>query len=313
MNKHFLVIDDSELNLILASSLLTKLGITSDTVSGALEAYERLSETHYDMILIDFLMPDIDGAEATQYIRSMNTNAFPAQYYKNIPIIALSADVSDEERATLLSAGVNRILNKPIQSDLLKATIDELISAGRTGMEIKGIDSSVLEDMLEPDFAEFLELLKLFYEDIPGKQKRIRTSYTSRNYEAYTVEVHKIKGEALIIGASSVADLAKKLEFAGKAYTGVYDNGLSAEDNLSFIRGNTSVLLDKLSELKDNIKPFIESHEEQAQPDSSATDSELKSRILRYTGFALNALEDKDYELAKNWLVEISEVLNCSN
>jgi CheY-like chemotaxis protein len=80
-----------------------------DTAFSGLEALDMVQETKYDIIFMDHMMPMMDGVDATRLIREL-----PGEYYKNVPIIALTANVVGDVRSMFLECGMNDFLAKPL-------------------------------------------------------------------------------------------------------------------------------------------------------------------------------------------------------
>ena len=104
-----LVVDDNEINRLIASELLATLLIKVDTAEDGARAVEKVQETEYDLILMDHIMPVMDGVEATQAIRKLE-----GDYYQNIPIIALTGNMGKEHQEEYLRIGMNDVTAKPI-------------------------------------------------------------------------------------------------------------------------------------------------------------------------------------------------------
>ena len=119
-----LVVDDNELNLTVAYGLLRIHGIKSDKAASGPEALEMIGKTKYQLIFMDQMMPDMDGLETTARIRAMGGR------HKDVPIIALTANAMAGARETLMSAGMNDFLSKPIQRDELSAILAKWVPIG---------------------------------------------------------------------------------------------------------------------------------------------------------------------------------------
>ena len=115
---NILVVDDVGVNRLLAEKMLTKRGAKVTLASSAFEAIERLSATPcpYDLVLMDIVMPEMDGIEATQIIRR-------DLHLETLPILALTSGVLEEERERAMNAGMTDFISKPIQFNQLFATI----------------------------------------------------------------------------------------------------------------------------------------------------------------------------------------------
>ena len=102
-----LVVDDNPANLQLAGELLTDLGVEIELAASGLQALELFTEDKFDLIFMDIQMPEMDGLETTQRIRSLETDG------KHTPVIALTAHAMLEQKSQLLLAGLDDCLNKP--------------------------------------------------------------------------------------------------------------------------------------------------------------------------------------------------------
>ncbi len=108
-----LLVDDIDINLIVGEAILNHYEIKPDMVLSGAEALKMIAQKRYDMIFMDQMMPDMDGVETTEKIREYD------EYYKNVPIVALTANVLSGVEQTLLAAGFSDYLSKPIDSDLM--------------------------------------------------------------------------------------------------------------------------------------------------------------------------------------------------
>ena len=119
MTKNILVVEDDFANQQVAVLFLKKLGYEVDLAENGSVCLEKISEKVYDLILMDCQMPVINGFEATEKIRtSVNAN-------QSTPIIALTANLINGIDQKCLKAGMNGVLNKPINMDTLRKTVEE--------------------------------------------------------------------------------------------------------------------------------------------------------------------------------------------
>ena len=122
---HILVVEDNELNAEIARCLLEERGFKVDHAGDGAQAVERIGNTPpgtYDVILMDIMMPVMDGLEATRTIRSMER-----EDCHTIPIIAMSANAFDDDLKKSVECGMNGHLSKPVEVDKLYQTLDEVI------------------------------------------------------------------------------------------------------------------------------------------------------------------------------------------
>ena len=106
-----LVVDDNNINRLLIKKVLSKWGARSDFAENGLQAVEKLKNSKdFDAVLMDVYMPEMDGIEATKVIRALDD-----QYYKDLPIIALTASLLSTERHQIDAAGMNDYILKPFE------------------------------------------------------------------------------------------------------------------------------------------------------------------------------------------------------
>jgi CheY-like chemotaxis protein len=126
-----LLVDDMETNLLVAEGLLSPYGMTIDLCRSGAEAVLMASNTHYDLIFMDHMMPGMDGVEATKAIRALN-----GEGYKTVPIVALTANAVTGMREMFLENGFNDFVSKPIDLACLEGVLsrwlpEEKIKEGR--------------------------------------------------------------------------------------------------------------------------------------------------------------------------------------
>jgi CheY-like chemotaxis protein len=127
-SNNILIVDDSLINRLAAASMLKKLGYTSGKAENGRLAIKALVDGRYDLVLMDCQMPVMDGYDATMTIREL-----PPPYCR-IPIIAVSSDVTAENRKKCEEAGMNDFLPKPY----LIEELDEIISLWIPAWDRKG-------------------------------------------------------------------------------------------------------------------------------------------------------------------------------
>lgn len=131
-----LLVDDVELNRVAATGLLEHEGHQVTTAKSAVEALELIKARDFDAVLMDIHMPEMDGLTATQHIRQFNE---PEK--AGVPVIALTANASIEQRDEYLKAGVDGVVAKPLDIDQLLQTMNEL--TGNTEGAQKENDSAL--------------------------------------------------------------------------------------------------------------------------------------------------------------------------
>lgn len=222
-----LIVDDNSINLTVAQGLLEPLNMQIDTALSGNQAISKISETMYDLILMDHMMPEIDGVETTRIIRRFHSE------YNDVPIIALTANVIGDVKKMFIKEGMNDFVAKPIEVRMLINAIrhwlpkDKINKHSGTSVQMPAKKAVVLPDIPELNIKGALKLLgseELFmtvladyYHAIPKKLKLIQTYMDSKKWHDYTVEVHALKSASRQIGADDLSDRAAALEAAGNA------------------------------------------------------------------------------------------------
>jgi CheY-like chemotaxis protein len=115
-----LVVDDNDINLIIAENVLRSYGAEVSTASSGSEAVELIKKNDYDMVFMDHMMPEMDGVDATRIIR-----ALAGGKYAKLPIVALTANVVGDVRDMFLQSGMNDFLSKPMEANEIERVLKE--------------------------------------------------------------------------------------------------------------------------------------------------------------------------------------------
>ncbi len=129
---HILLVEDNIINQKVAQSMLNKLGYKADVVANGLEAIHALELINYDLVLMDCLMPEMDGFEATAIIRNPESKVLN----HNVPVIAMTANAMKGDREHCIEAGMNDYLKKPVKKDELSVIIDRWYSPEAHGQRV---------------------------------------------------------------------------------------------------------------------------------------------------------------------------------
>jgi CheY-like chemotaxis protein len=124
-NKKILIVDDDDINQMVLSGMLKKKGYQYDTASNGYEALEKINQTEFAVIIMDCLMPELNGFEATRRIRKMEQTG-ELNYFT--PIIAVTAKTKKVDIERCLKAGMDDFIGKPVQIETLVAIIQKHIS-----------------------------------------------------------------------------------------------------------------------------------------------------------------------------------------
>lgn len=122
-NVNVLIVDDNKVNLIIAQKLLSKMGFHSEVAPGGKEAIQILKKSKFDLVFMDLQMPIMNGLQATTAIR----NEEAGHDNKNIPIVALTANTTADDRLKCSQVGMDGFLTKPYQPKLLEESIKRFV------------------------------------------------------------------------------------------------------------------------------------------------------------------------------------------
>jgi PAS domain S-box-containing protein len=213
-NIKVLVVEDIMLNQLLMKTLLDDFGFDRDIASNGLIAIEKLKEKSYDIILMDLQMPEMNGFEATRYIR--NT------LHSKIPIIALTADVTTVDLDKCKEVGMNDYIAKPADERLLYSKIVGLVAkpmpiiaenADNDSKAIKCIDLTYLSQFTKSNPKIIMEMIMLYLEQTPPLVALMKESFLTKDWDTLQAAVHKMIPSFSIVGIHvDFTNMAKTLK-----------------------------------------------------------------------------------------------------
>lgn len=202
-NLKVLVVEDIPLNQLLMRTLLDDFGFDCEITSNGRIAVEKLKTTSYDIILMDLQMPEMDGFEATKYIRSV--------LKLEVPILALTADVTSVDVEKCRAVGMNDYLAKPVDEKLLYTKIVSLVKKNQLNKNqavikkvesenIRCIDLNYLNERTKSNPVLMLEMISLYLEQTPPLITAMKVSFQNRDWDMLGKVVHKIIPSFSIMG-----------------------------------------------------------------------------------------------------------------
>ncbi len=242
---HILLAEDNSTNQQIMVALLDKLGCRADTVTNGRDAADALTQTAYDLVLMDVQMPEMDGLEATRQIRNSQLPILN----RNVPIIALTAHALARDRDLCLAAGMNDYLSKPVSPQVLAQKLDQWLPpdpvAPSNQEAVPGAGSgkppanpgqtaavfnraAFVEGMMNDD--SLVQMIQAnFLADVPGQIATFRELVARGEAKSAGALAHKIKGAASYVHADALWSVAADLEKAGEAgNVAVLENGAAA-------------------------------------------------------------------------------------
>ncbi|OAV92343.1 hypothetical protein PTTG_02259, partial [Puccinia triticina 1-1 BBBD Race 1] len=121
--RKILLVDDNPINVQLGARLIGLLGYEVDSAADGYEAVTKACGSNFDLILMDCQMPGLDGLSATRKIREYEAHFPSRECSRPVPIIALTANVSESDQADCRESGMDGFLPKPLQINVLKSTL----------------------------------------------------------------------------------------------------------------------------------------------------------------------------------------------
>ena len=267
-----LVVDDNSMNRSVVKALLKQTKVGIDMAENGKQAVEMCDTKAYDLVLMDHLMPVMDGVEAFRAIRS---NELGPNYHT--PIVILTANAVAGMKQTFLDEGFDGFLSKPVQGELLEATLmkylpKELVTIVERD-EDSGAEESerlqILKDTIERlDFIELsledamqfssgqvvdaLDNMKGYLTESEDVRKNLTDEYERGDWNNFKIHVHALKSTSRIIGAVHLGYLAEQMELA------------SGREDEAFLHEHMSELMDEYKEFCGCLRELLNQPEVQA-------------------------------------------------
>ncbi|MBR4575498.1 MAG: response regulator [Lachnospiraceae bacterium] len=249
-----LVVDDNAMNLNVIKGLLKATKIFVTTASSGEECLEKIRNSRFNVVLLDHMMPGMDGVETLEKIRVD---------HPDLPVYALTANATAGEEF-YISKGFNGYLAKPIDSAELERTImkhlpekmmmkataddavDDLTEIPGNMEWIKNAEGITVDDGIRNSggISNYIMSLGMFYDTIDENLKVIEDAYDQENFRLYTIKVHSLKSSARIIGANELSGLCEDLEKAGN------------HEDIDFIRENHEKMVHLFEGFKKILAPL---------------------------------------------------------
>lgn len=246
-----LVVEDNAMNQKVVKSLLKQTLVQIDLAEDGVGCLEKCAHNHYDLILMDHLMPHMDGVEAFHRLREDKQGI----NYRT-PVIILTANAVAGMKQQYLDEGFNGFLSKPIQGTLLEETLrqylpEELVTIAEQEEAVdceeqenrqalrQAVDDLGLVDMDVDDALQYssgtvsdvLENIEGYLTDSLANRERIKKEYGAQNWNDFKIHVHALKSTSRIVGAVHMAYLAEQMEKA------------AGSEDISYIKKNFEELL----------------------------------------------------------------------
>ena len=255
---NILIVDDNEMNLFIAKELLKHTQMKISTATSGARCLEMAHDKLFTLILMDHMMPDLDGIKTLELLRADNTSAS-----QNIPVIALTANAIHGAKDFYLNAGFADYLTKPIESKKLENTLLKFIDNKLVTFVSRNNSDSTTKYHQEEETQHidiqtgisytynkenYMELLKMFDEKSTSRFNEIVSiieKCNEDNCKNYTIAVHSLKNTAAMIGAKQLSEIALKLELAAR------------KNDIKFIESLHYKLLDEYKCVEKEVKNLL--------------------------------------------------------
>ncbi len=264
-----LLAEDNITNQQVALGILMKMGLGADAVANGVEALSAVSTLPYDLVLMDVQMPEMDGLEATRQIRNLNIKHQTSniKHSSDIPIIAMTAYATRDDKAKCIKAGMNDFVSKPVTPGALADVLEKwLPEGGRTDSGQGAVDNdhaaedspqkkeglppvfdeAALLDRVMGDKALARKVVNIFVEDMPVQIESLRDRLEAGDVKGVVHQAHTIKGAAANVSGERLRAAAFDIEKAATA------------GDLSSARESMSRIDDEFKALKMEIESWKE-------------------------------------------------------
>jgi len=223
-----LIVDDSEMNLEVAAGLLKDTLIQTDTAMSGEKCLEMVKKKEYHLILIDHMMPVMDGVETLKKFFELEDNLC-----QKTPVIIFTANMVSSARDGYLAMGFHDFIQKPLEAQIFEKKImenlpnqlvhindikDEYITKEKEIIlpVITGLNMEKSIDYLRRDKEKYVDILSTFYRYLTGSREKLIFYYKEQDFKNYTILVHGIKSASMSVGADILSNMAREHEEMGK-------------------------------------------------------------------------------------------------
>ncbi|MFC3050588.1 response regulator [Kordiimonas pumila] len=212
-NCSVLLAEDNTVNLMIATRMLEKLGCRVTPAGNGKEALEQVSMRTFDMVLMDCMMPEMDGYEATQAIRNREKeNGLP-----RLTIIACTANAMKGDMEKCLDAGMDDFISKPINYKALAPIMQKwlpkkIMNTSGAAVKAKMIDTSILIALEEQTGSVYKDVVQSYLEFSESSLANLRAFLDAKDAKNIQAIMHAFKSSSASLGATRVSILASELE-----------------------------------------------------------------------------------------------------
>jgi PAS domain S-box-containing protein len=205
--ERILLAEDNSINQEVALGNLRKLGYDAEVVANGLEVLYAIESKHYDIILMDCQMPELDGYETTRQIRQRER---PGHHTR---IIAMTANAMVGDREKCLAAGMDDYVSKPLHRADLRAALER-----NAPQPTPPFVESILRGVVDGDSDELARLIDIFVATAPQSISKMRTALEAGDIKNLAMAAHTLKGSCASLGATTLRETCLRLEQDAREY-----------------------------------------------------------------------------------------------
>jgi CheY-like chemotaxis protein len=224
MIAHVLLAEDMPVNREMVIGMLELLGVRCTPVADGREVVPALEKQHFDLILMDCQMPDMDGYATTVAVREWERHAAGRS---RIPIVALTANAMAGDREQCLNAGMDDYLSKPFTQQALLGVIERWVlrnpaAAPRPigAAERPPVNPRTLESMRNMSDSLFEKVIRVYLRELPNCVERICVALAKNDADALRKSAHGLKSSSANVGAERLVEICTALELMGRRGAG---------------------------------------------------------------------------------------------
>jgi CheY-like chemotaxis protein len=229
-----LVVDDNTINQRVAVRILQQLGYQPDVAGHGRDALDALDGKPFDLILMDVMMPEMDGLEATRILRKRQTNQAYKNYQARIIVVAVTAHAMQGDREKCIAAGMDDYLSKPVRPkdvrDVIERWGNKIVSeskippanelpdpgAAETLAEA-AVDMDRLLDLTDGNNDSLRELAEMYFKQTNKQLEQMQSAVTALDADALRRVAHSCAGASATLGMTHLVPHLRQLEKLGAA------------------------------------------------------------------------------------------------
>ncbi len=282
-----LVVDDTPMNLQVIAGLLKRTKIHIDVATSGAQCIEKFGNEHYDMVFLDYRMPQMNGIETLDILR----RKYPEKFEKT-PVISLTASAVSGDKEKMIQAGFTDYLSKPVNIDEMERMMIKYLPADSV-IICDGSEESQEDDELSKlpevifkykqlnpekgieycgDAEDYIFAIETYTMSIDAKAEQIENLLKNSDLENFAISVHSLKSTSEAIGALDLSSKAKALELAAKA------------GDTCTLSHDTPILLEDYRGLKGILSEILhnyENNDEESRVSLKVVEEERKQMLTR--------------------------------